>query len=252
MDDSQDEIRDPNTGAAHAFLTLKRYRPSMFGSPVRIDTFQLPPNDISLSNSRRSLADLPESPTNPPLDPFYKSPIDRQSSLDSLKQQLPTFTPQLVIESASYDPSTALDIDLVIQHFELAATRSSSINKSVSFTPRYTFYSEKTGVVRSSFFANLDPSIQGISLRETLTSAPFWIDVCSPTVGELNEISRVFGLHPLTNEDIQLTDTREKCEVFKNYFFVVIRSFEQDQFKNSFLQPITVYIVIFEECILSV
>ena len=135
MEESQEDIRDPNTGAAHAFLTLKKYRPSMFGSPVRIDTFQLPPNDVSLSNSRRSLPELPESPTKPPLDPFYKPPIDRQSSLDSLKQLLPSFSPQLVTEPASYDPSTALDIELVIQHFELAATRSSSINKSMTFTP---------------------------------------------------------------------------------------------------------------------
>jgi magnesium transporter len=29
------------------------------------------------------------------------------------------------------------------------------------------------------------------------------------------------------------------------------RSFEQDQFKPDFLQPITVYLVIFDECILS-
>lgn len=35
------------------------------------------------------------------------------------------------------------------------------------------------------------------------------------------------------------------------YSILTSRSFEQDQFKSNFLQPITVYIVIFEECILS-
>ncbi|KAJ3259697.1 CorA metal ion transporter [Boothiomyces macroporosus] len=73
-------------------------------------------------------------------------------------------------------------------------------------------------------------------------ASPFWIDCLSPTLIEMNDISKLFHLHPLTNEDIQTSDTREKCEVFEKYFFVVVRSFEQDQYKNSFMQPITVSI----------
>jgi Mg2+ and Co2+ transporter CorA len=145
----------------------------------------------------------------------------------------------------------SFDISMVITHFEQASQRANQLVTDDSFTPRYTFYSEKTGVVRSSFFNNLDISMQGIAIADIISSGPFWIDVCQPTGSELNEISRVFGIHPLTNEDIQTPDTREKCEVFQKYFYVVMKTFEQNQFKPTFLQPIPVDIVIFEECILS-
>jgi magnesium transporter len=80
----------------------------------------------------------------------------------------------------------------------------------------------------------------------------FWIDILKPTDQELNAIARVFGLHPLTKEDIQSLELREKCEVFPTYFFVSFHSFEKDQLKASFMEPIPIYIVIFDECVLTV
>jgi magnesium transporter len=141
-------------------------------------------------------------------------------------------------------PSMSPLLDPIRLHFEHTKPCTSS-----SY-PRYTFYSEKTGVVRSDSFSTLDIRTLGWSIPEIL-ACPFWMDVCQPTPTELNDIARVFGLHPLTNEDIQTSDTREKCEVFPRYVYVVIRSFDQDPFQPLFLKPITVHIVIFEECILS-
>lgn len=166
-----------------------------------------------------------------------------------------------------------LDLESVIAHFEAVHLHNNSLpllakhgystrhTMTPTIYPRFTFYSEKTGVVRSNSWDTFDISFEDHeqesgdggegSVRDTLTTCPFWIDIASPTHQEMGQIAKVFNLHPLTTEDIQTPDTREKCEVFQRYYFVVIRSFEQDQFKPNFLQPITVYIVIFDECILS-
>ncbi|KAI8926859.1 hypothetical protein BC831DRAFT_399320 [Entophlyctis helioformis] len=113
------------------------------------------------------------------------------------------------------------------------------------------FYSETTGVLRNTTFSSIDLTNYGRPVKDLLKSGPFWLDVCDPTRQEMMSISRAFNIHPLTDEDIQTPDTREKCEVFKNYYFVVIRTFEQDQSSPDFMQPITVFIVIFRECIVS-
>ena len=63
---------------------------------------------------------------------------------------------------------------------------------------------------------------------------------------------QVFRIHPLTSEDIQLEETREKLEPFREYNFLVFRSFEQDRLSPHFLQPINIYVVIFAHGIISV
>jgi magnesium transporter len=93
-----------------------------------------------------------------------------------------------------------------------------------------------------------------------LESGPFWMNFNNPSREEMSDITNAFNLHPLTSEDIQVCyifiiltgDTREKCEVFNNYYFVVIRTLNHDTGSKTFLDPITVYIVIFKECVLSV
>lgn len=52
---------------------------------------------------------------------------------------------------------------------------------------------------------------------------PFWLDVCNPTEDEMRVISKAFGIHPLTIEDIFTGENREKVELFKNYYFVCFR-----------------------------
>ncbi|CCH62135.1 hypothetical protein TBLA_0G01930 [Henningerozyma blattae CBS 6284] len=55
---------------------------------------------------------------------------------------------------------------------------------------------------------------------------PFWLDVLNPTEEEMKVISKAFGIHPLTTEDIFLGEAHEKVEVFKDYYFVCFRSFD--------------------------
>lgn len=69
---------------------------------------------------------------------------------------------------------------------------------------------------------------------------------------EMRVLSKCFGIHPLTAEDIQMEETREKIELFRNYYLVCFRSFDQNQYSPTYLEPINYYIVVFREGILSV
>ncbi|KAJ3406284.1 CorA metal ion transporter [Chytridiales sp. JEL 0842] len=117
--------------------------------------------------------------------------------------------------------------------------------------PRFMFYSDTTGTLRSEYFEELDLRGVGMGVLEVLESGPFWLDVCNPSNEEMHMFTRVFGIHPLTTEDILTSDTREKCEVFPNYYFITIRSFDGDEYSMTYLHPINVYIVVFRECVLS-
>lgn len=97
----------------------------------------------------------------------------------------------------------------------------------------------------------------------------WWLDVLSPTGTqeprrgcllltrhivdeEMRVLSKCFGIHPLTAEDIQTEEPREKIELFRNYYLVSFRSFDQNQYSPTYLDAINYYIVVFREGILSV
>ena len=80
----------------------------------------------------------------------------------------------------------------------------------------------------------------------------WWLDVLCPTDEEMRVLSKVFGIHPLTTEDIQMEETREKIELFQNYYLVSFRSFDQNPYSPTHLEPINCYIVVFREGTLSV
>lgn len=79
----------------------------------------------------------------------------------------------------------------------------------------------------------------------------WWLDVLSPTNEEMHVLRRAFGIHPLTVEDIMLQEAREKVELFKNYYFINYRSFNQDSTSEDYLEPINFYVVVFREGVLS-
>jgi hypothetical protein len=63
---------------------------------------------------------------------------------------------------------------------------------------------------------------------------------------------QVFGIHPLTTEDILMEETREKIELFRNYYLVCFRGFDQDPYSPTHLEPLNMYILVFREGTLSV
>ena len=79
----------------------------------------------------------------------------------------------------------------------------------------------------------------------------FWLDVLSPTDTEMRVISKTFGIHPLTAEDIMMQEAREKVELFRNYYFVNYRTFEQDMNSEDYLEPINMYVAVFREGVIS-
>ncbi len=79
----------------------------------------------------------------------------------------------------------------------------------------------------------------------------WWLDILSPTEAEMKVISKAFGIHPLTAEDIMVQEQREKVELFRHYYFVNYRSFDQDQDSENFLEPVNMYVVVFREGVLS-
>ncbi|RAL02237.1 cora-domain-containing protein [Aspergillus ibericus CBS 121593] len=79
----------------------------------------------------------------------------------------------------------------------------------------------------------------------------FWLDVLSPTDAEMRVLAKAFGIHALTTEDIMMQEAREKVELFRNYYFVNYRTFEQDPNSENYLEPVNMYVVVFREGVLS-
>lgn len=79
----------------------------------------------------------------------------------------------------------------------------------------------------------------------------WWLDVTCPTDAEVKTLAKAFGIHPLTAEDIRMQETREKVELFRNYYFVCFHSFEADKESEDYLEPINFYIVVFREGVLT-
>ncbi len=55
----------------------------------------------------------------------------------------------------------------------------------------------------------------------SIKDKPLWIDVTNITHAEAKELETIFGLHPLTTEDIVQDHVRVKIEVFSEYMFCV-------------------------------
>ena len=79
----------------------------------------------------------------------------------------------------------------------------------------------------------------------------FWLDVLNPSMDEMRIISRAFGIHKLTAEDIMEQEAREKVELFRNYYFVNYRTFEQDPENEDYMDPVNMYFVVFKGGVLS-
>ncbi|KAG5368579.1 Manganese resistance protein [Yarrowia sp. C11] len=101
------------------------------------------------------------------------------------------------------------------------------------------------------------------------SDTPFWLDVLNPTEEEMKVLSKAFGIHPLTTEDIFLGETREKVELFRNYYLICFRSFDVLRTKkkgssisskaskkrahkyNRQLKPLNMYIIVFHFGVLT-
>ncbi|KAL4807033.1 hypothetical protein BDV18DRAFT_111786 [Aspergillus unguis] len=112
---------------------------------------------------------------------------------------------------------------------------------------RHSIISEAVSEGRASVDHNhTDPKPKRYGPRPT-----FWLDVLCPTDAEMRVIAKAFGIHALTAEDIMMQEAREKVELFRNYYFLNYRTFEQDPNSENYLEPVNMYVVVFREGILS-
>lgn len=79
----------------------------------------------------------------------------------------------------------------------------------------------------------------------------FWLDVACPTDAEMKVLAKAFGIHALTAEDIMMQEAREKVELFRHYYFINYRTFEQDVNSENYLEPVNVYAIVFRDGLLT-
>jgi magnesium transporter len=117
------------------------------------------------------------------------------------------------------------------------------------------FSSELKDLQRASHLGGLVGN--GMTFRDLFELPPdgggvWWLDVENPTKDELVAIGKAFRVHPLTVEDIETQEAREKVELFHQYYFVTFRTFIMDKNHEDFLDPINLYVVVFRDGLLTV
>lgn len=92
-------------------------------------------------------------------------------------------------------------------------------------------------------------------LPESDDDGVWWLNMSNPTEEEIRAICKAFHIHPLTMEDIEKQETREKIELFPAYYFACFRSFNimpsEDMHEAVELEPFNVYVIVFREGTLS-
>jgi len=82
------------------------------------------------------------------------------------------------------------------------------------------FYSQD----QPTFFAETLADLKGSAILKNIEQSIFWLDVCGYNLGTLSTLAKIFGIHPLTVEDIWDEEHREKCELYQDYTFICIRA----------------------------
>ncbi|KAF9153401.1 CorA metal ion transporter [Linnemannia schmuckeri] len=126
---------------------------------------------------------------------------------------------------------------------------------------RYTFYSRVSGVVQAPSIPQIldnctlqtpdGGSETPTVFSDLLKDGCYWLDILDPSDFDMQILAKYFHVHPLTIEDISTEEQREKYEVFRHYYFVCFRTFDQDYNSGSYLQPASMYSVVFRDGIIT-
>jgi len=120
---------------------------------------------------------------------------------------------------------------------------------------RYRFFSsELQSTLHAADLGDL--VTEGDSFRDLFELTPeggaWWLDILNPSDDEVHAIGSAFSVHPLTMEDIRTQESREKVELFKQYYFVCFRTFDSlDKKSEDYMEPVNIYIVVFRAGVLS-
>ena len=122
---------------------------------------------------------------------------------------------------------------------------------------RFSFFSSAwESTIHAAEFKDLimpGESIRGLfTFPENEPDGVWWLNMVNLTEEEIRPICKAFGIHPLTIEDIQTQETREKIELFPSYYFACFRSFHSIEVDgHTELEPYNVYVIVFREGILT-
>lgn len=117
---------------------------------------------------------------------------------------------------------------------------------------RFSFFAtQMDSTTHSSDLASLVGPDESFASLFNSNNGIWWLDCENPTESEMRILSRAFGIHPLTSEDIRTEESREKFELFKNYYFVVFNTFETCKDDPEYLEPINFYIIVYNDGVLS-
>ncbi|CUM64240.1 uncharacterized protein PRCAT00001835001 [Priceomyces carsonii] len=182
-------------------------------------------------------------------NPHYKETLEYMKG-DSLKEKLNSDSSTVDEDSEKLDSKQFPTDSESSENVKFGSTR---INDSCSLLPeRFSFFSSES---EETIHAPDIPSLvqPGQTVRELFRNgeSTWWLDCSCPTDAEMKMLAKAFGIHPLTAEDIRMQETREKVELFRNYYFVCFHTFEPDSESEDYLESINVYIVVFREGILT-
>jgi magnesium transporter len=163
--------------------------------------------------------------------------------------------PPLGLPSPMIKPQDEDAFDELEKVKNLASRRLSVAEVENTPRPFFTFFStESEDIIHAKSLGGLLADDQTFKDLFAVNSddGTWWLDVVRPTEDEVSVLCKAFGVHPLTREDITTEESREKVELFRNYYFVAFRSFESDKTKKEeYLEPIHVYAVVFRQGILT-
>lgn len=201
---------------------------TQYGAPSK-NALKYSPKNIL----KRTSTALSKSKTYTGDAPFFAEDIDRRKPSDTSED---AFSDEKVDDDSS-------------ENVKFGGTK---INNEIELPERFSFFhslNEET-VHAPDLPSLVEP---GQTFKELFKNgeATWWLDCTCPTDAEMKVLAKAFGIHPLTAEDIRMQETREKVELFRNYYFVCFHTFEPDKESEDYLEPIYVYIVVFREGVLT-
>lgn len=220
---------------------------------------QIAKNSVTSSQSRYSSASLKYTPKNilkKTTSVFKKNEDyldnsgdnDNKSVVSTKEQQQGSSDSSTDYEKVEHSPAS----DDFVTFSGARVNEQESFDGRSSLPERFSFFSTQIEeTIHSPDIPSLTSNNQSIKEVFNNGEGTWWLDCTCPTDAEMKVISKAFGLHPLTSEDIRVQESREKVELFKNYYFVCFHTFEQDKESEDYLEPINVYVVVFREGILT-
>jgi len=143
----------------------------------------------------------------------------------------------------------------------MQTTREKKLETDQPLPDRFSFFSSTRQAAASSTWDGLFPggNIDHI-FQEKHKSRPgpsqpvWWIDIRDPTEQDVDAVSQVLSIHPLTAEDITIREPREKVDVYKNYYLISFQTLVSSKAKNKRpVVPISaaIYILVFQHGVVT-